>query len=97
METHSSTLAWKIPWMEEYGRLQSMGLQRVRHVWVTSPSLTLKLESGSQEMYAMNIILAFLYSGSCLIESDKDVYLYFFPQILKYSRVSLYKLCSIYQ
>ena len=29
METHSSTLAWKIPWMEEPGRLQSMGLQRV--------------------------------------------------------------------
>ena len=31
METHSSTLAWKSPWMEEPGRLQSMGLQRVGH------------------------------------------------------------------
>ena len=31
MPTHSSTLAWKIPWTEEPGRLQSMGLQRVRH------------------------------------------------------------------
>ena len=31
MATHSSTLAWKIPWMEEPGRLQSMELQRVRH------------------------------------------------------------------
>ena len=31
MATHSSTLAWKIPWMEEPGRLQSMGSQRVRH------------------------------------------------------------------
>ena len=29
METHPSTLAWRIPWMEEPGRLQSMGLQRV--------------------------------------------------------------------
>ena len=29
--THSSTLAWKIPWMEEPGRLQSVGSQRVRH------------------------------------------------------------------
>ena len=29
--THSSTLAWKIPWTEEPGRLQSMGSQRVRH------------------------------------------------------------------
>ena len=31
MATHSSTLAWKIPWMEEPGRLQSMGLRRVGH------------------------------------------------------------------
>ena len=31
MATHSSTLAWKIPWMEEPGRLQSMGSLRVRH------------------------------------------------------------------
>ena len=29
--THSSILAWKIPWMEKPGRLQSMGSQRVRH------------------------------------------------------------------
>ena len=32
----SSTLAWKIPWTEEPGRLQSMGLLRVGHDWVTS-------------------------------------------------------------
>ena len=31
MATQSSTLAWKIPWMEKLGRLQSMGSQRVRH------------------------------------------------------------------
>ena len=31
MTTHPSILAWKIPWTEELGRLQSMGLQRVRH------------------------------------------------------------------
>ena len=31
MATHTSTLAWKIPWMEERGRLQSMGLQRVQN------------------------------------------------------------------
>ena len=31
MATHSSTLAWKIPWMEKPGRLQSMELQRVGH------------------------------------------------------------------
>ena len=31
MATHSSTLAWKIPWMEEPDRLQSVASQRVRH------------------------------------------------------------------
>ena len=39
MASHSSTLAWKIPWMEEPGRLQSMGSLRVRHDWATSLSL----------------------------------------------------------
>ena len=33
--THSGNLAWRIPWTEEPGRLQSMGLQRVRHDWAT--------------------------------------------------------------
>ena len=41
MATHSSTLAWKIPWLEEPGRLQSMGSLRVRHNWETSLSLFL--------------------------------------------------------
>ena len=39
MAPHSSTLAWKIPWMEEPGRLQSMGSLRVGHDWATSLSL----------------------------------------------------------
>ena len=39
MAPHSSTLAWKIPWMEEPGRLQSMGSLRVRHDCMTSLSL----------------------------------------------------------
>ena len=40
MAPHSSTLAWKIPWMEEPGGLQSMGSQRVGHDWATSLSLS---------------------------------------------------------
>ena len=36
MTTHSSILAWKIPWTEEPGRLQSMELQRVGHYWETN-------------------------------------------------------------
>ena len=39
MATHSSILAWRIPWMEEPGRLQSMGLQRVGYNSATSLSL----------------------------------------------------------
>ena len=39
MAPHSSTLAWKIPWAEEPGRLQSMGSLRVGHDWATSFSL----------------------------------------------------------
>ena len=39
MAPHSSTLAWKIPWMEEPGRLQSMGSLRVGYDWTTSLSL----------------------------------------------------------
>ena len=40
MAPHSSILAWNIPWMEEPGRLQSMGSLRVGHNWVTSLSLS---------------------------------------------------------
>ena len=40
MASHSRTIAWKIPWMEEPGRLQSMGSQRVRHNLVTDHAST---------------------------------------------------------
>ena len=40
MATHSSILAWRIPWTEEAGGVQSMGLQRVRHNRATSLSLS---------------------------------------------------------
>ena len=43
MTSHCRILAWKIPWMEEPGRLQSMGSQRVRHHWATSFSFSLLL------------------------------------------------------
>ena len=41
MATHSISLAWKIPWMEETGRLQSIWSLRVKHDWVTSLSFSL--------------------------------------------------------
>ena len=36
MATHSSILAWRIPWAEEPGELQSLGSQRVGHDWATN-------------------------------------------------------------
>ena len=44
MAIHSSTIAWKIPWTEEPGKLQSMRSQRIRHDWATSLSLSLSPE-----------------------------------------------------
>ena len=41
MATHSSILAWRIPWTEEPGGLQSTGLQRVGYYWGTTLSFTL--------------------------------------------------------
>ena len=47
MATHSSIFAWRIPWTEESGGLQSMGSQRIRHVWET---FTLPLELSGECM-----------------------------------------------
>ena len=47
MATHSSILAWKIPWTEEPGGLQSIGSQRVGHDWATSLSYELVLAHSS--------------------------------------------------
>ena len=48
MGTHSSILAWRIPWTDEFGRLQSMGSQRVGHDWATntftSPGLSFRMQ-----------------------------------------------------
>ena len=51
---HSSILAWQIPWIEEPGGLQSMGLQRVRHSWMTFTSFHLShwLPEKPAEQYA---------------------------------------------
>ena len=53
MATHSSTLAWKIPWTEKPGRLQSMGSQRVGHDWVISLQPVLICKMGLHSNMAM--------------------------------------------
>ena len=62
MAPHSSTLAWKIPWMEEPGRLQSMGSLRGGHDWATSLAL-FTFMALEKEMAT--------HSSSCL-ESPRD-------------------------
>ena len=60
MAIHSSTIAQKIPWTEEPGRLQSMGLQRVRHDWATSLHL-LKYTEKQVPDYYFWVSYLFLY------------------------------------
>ena len=62
LATHSSTLAWKIPWMEEPGRLQSMGLLRVRYNWATS--LSLNFHALEKEMATHSSVLAWRIPGT---------------------------------
>ena len=65
MAIHSSTLAWKIPWMEEPDRLQSMWSQRVRHNWATSLTLSLlraiNLSSGKWLTSLKTLVLISMY------------------------------------
>ena len=51
MATHSSILVWKIPWTEEPGGLQSTGLQRVGHDWVTQHSTALERYLGKHCLF----------------------------------------------
>ena len=60
MVTHSSTLAWKITWKEEPGRLQSMGLWRVGHDWAT---FTFHFHELEKEMATHSSILAWRIPG----------------------------------
>ena len=50
---HSSILAWRIPWTEEHGKLQSTGLQRVRHDWKTNTFKLSKSQAEKKEQMEM--------------------------------------------
>ena len=63
MAPHSSTLAWKIPWTEEPGGLQSMGLLRVGHDWATSFSL-FHFHALEKEMATHSSVLAWRIPGA---------------------------------
>ena len=72
MATHSSILAWKIPWTEDPSRLQSIGLQRVRHDW-----------SYLTCTHTHTLILVILNWTSLL--GSGNLYLYGGPQCLLYT------------
>ena len=65
MAPHFRTLAWKIPWMEEPGRLQSMGSLGVRHDWATLLSLfTFHFHALEKEMAAHSSVPAWRIPGT---------------------------------
>ena len=63
MTTHSSTLAWKLPWVEESRRLQSLGSWRVRHDWATSLFFTFHFHALEKEMATHSSVLAWRIPG----------------------------------
>ena len=67
MATHSSTLAWRMPWREEPGRLPSMGSQRVGHNWVTSLSLSL-LNISLYKLTRLHIIFIILKNDFIIVK-----------------------------
>ena len=64
MATHSSVLAWRIPWTEEPGGLQSMGSQRVEHSWVTNASTFTfsRVKNASPDLYFILMLILSLPS-----------------------------------
>ena len=83
MATLSSTLAWKIPWTEEPGRLQSMVLQRVRYDWATS------LSHREQPMHTTSFMERFSLSQVCIFSAG-----YCREICLMWTGVSWQKQCS---
>ena len=82
MAVHSSTIAWKIPWTEEPGRLQFMGSQRVGHDWVTSLSLDWFLVWSDKKHWHLQVYLFLWGVGG---ETSRDIF-HFFHLLHSYSK-----------
>ena len=63
MVTHSSILAWRIPWTEKPGRLQSTGSQRVGHNWVTSLHLEIWVPINTTGIFSMYYLSSVTHSS----------------------------------
>ena len=70
MATYSSILAWRIPWIEEPGRLQSMGSQGVRHDWACMHIMEIRLKSKNRTPYDPEISLLGIYPEKTIIQKD---------------------------
>ena len=64
MAPHSSTLAWKTPWMEEPGGPQSMGSLRIGHDWATHFTFTFHFHALEKEMATHSSVLAWRIPGT---------------------------------
>ena len=72
MATHSSTLAWKIPWTKQPSRLQSMGSKRVRHNWVSSLHSLLKaINTWQLALERVQLSLELAYCSNHVSHSNK--------------------------
>ena len=95
MATHFSSLAWKIPWTEEPGRLQSMGSQRVRHDWATSLSLyfnaaTQSTVKGREEAKGQRKFSMLKFPLTCLRTTN---FYFIIVQYLDFLKLFSYGLC----
>ena len=73
MATHSSILAWRIPWTEEPVRLQSLGLQRVGHNWATNTCTSARAHTHTQSLSGFLSLL-----GSVgYFSRNASIYLYY--------------------
>ena len=77
MALHSSILAWRIPWMEDPGRLQSMGLHRVRHNWSDFACLHLYTPARVCKMHLLILLLLLLIIDNFFLVSDIYAHTYY--------------------
>ena len=83
MATHCSILAWKIPWTEETGRLQAMGLQTVGHDWATNTCLH-RFFLWKCVSHSLWVTLCILFCNLSFFLSSNLMWAYFCPYIFFY-------------
>ena len=89
MATYSSILAWRIPWIEEPGRLQSTGSQRVGHDWGTSLSLS------QRTLYLVQVFMDQKAKEVCFcVYTDPYIYVYIYVCMYIYMHTTYTHMCK---